>query len=122
MREPAAGTERGALPLLRSAVDGMFNTGHLGPFIPGTGVLVETLLARGGEDDVREAQAAIDRLASVRFDDHLAVRDIWLARVQMLMAQAHGDEVAYRDLRDCYRAMATSLGFEGHMKWAEAMP
>jgi len=21
-----------------------------------------------------------------------------------------------------YRAMATSLGFEGHMKWAEAMP
>ena len=87
------GDREGALPLLRSAVDGMFNTGHLGPFIPGTGVLVETLLARGGEDDVREAEAAIDRLASVRFDDHLAVRDIWLARLQMMMARAHGDEV-----------------------------
>jgi adenylate cyclase len=28
---------------------------------------------------------------------------------------------AYRDYRDRYRAMATELGFEGHMKWAEAM-
>ena len=32
------------------------------------------------------------------------------------------DEAAYRDYRDRYRAMATSLGFEGHMEWAEAMP
>jgi hypothetical protein len=28
----------------------------------------------------------------------------------------------YRDHRDSYRATATSLGFEGHMSWAEAMP
>jgi hypothetical protein len=28
----------------------------------------------------------------------------------------------YRDYRDRYRAMATSLGFEGHMQWAEEMP
>jgi hypothetical protein len=33
-----------------------------------------------------------------------------------------GYAAAYRDYRDRYRAMATSLGFEGHMKWAEAMP
>ncbi len=39
-----------------------------------------------------------------------------------LLAEAHGDEAAYRDYRDRYRDMATSLGFEGHMKWAEAMP
>jgi hypothetical protein len=32
-----------------------------------------------------------------------------------------GDEASYRDYRDRYRAMATSLGFEGHIKWAEAM-
>ena len=38
------------------------------------------------------------------------------------LARALGDEAAYRNHRDCYRAMATSLGFEGHMKWAEAMP
>jgi len=29
---------------------------------------------------------------------------------------------AVRAYRDRYRDMATSLGFEGHMKWAEAMP
>jgi hypothetical protein len=115
------GDRDGALPLLRSAVDGMFNTGHLGPFIPGTGVLVETLLVRGGEDDVHVAKAAIDRLASVRFDERLAMREIWLARLQMLMAQAHGDDIAYRDHRDRYRMLATSLGFEGHIAIAEAM-
>ena len=38
-----------------------------------------------------------------------------------LLAKAHGDEAGYRDYRDRYRALATSLGFEGHMKWAEAM-
>ena len=116
------GDRGGALPLLRSAVDGLINTGHLGPFIPGTGVLVETLLVGGGEDDVREAQAAIDRLASVRFDNHLVIREIWLLRLRALLAEAHGDETGYRDYRDRYRALATSLGFEGHMKWAEAMP
>jgi hypothetical protein len=26
------------------------------------------------------------------------------------------------DYRDRYRAMATALGFEGHIAWAEAMP
>jgi adenylate cyclase len=28
----------------------------------------------------------------------------------------------YRDFADRYRGMATSLGFEGHIKAAEAMP
>ena len=50
------------------------------------------------------------------------MRDIWLLRLHALLAQALGDESAYRDYRDRYRAMATELGFEGHMKWAEAMP
>ena len=38
------------------------------------------------------------------------------------LARAQGDDPAYRDYRDRYRAMATSLGFEGHIAWAEAMP
>jgi adenylate cyclase len=38
------------------------------------------------------------------------------------MPRAREDEAAYRDFRDRYRDMATSLGFEGHMQWAEAMP
>ena len=90
--------------------------------IPATGVLVETLLDRGRMTDVAEAEAAIDRLAAAPADDGLVIRDIWLLRLRALLAHAHGDDTAYRDYRDRYRAMATSLGFEGHMKWAEAMP
>src|SRR5689334_24802394 len=35
------------------------------------------------------------------------------------LARAHGDDTAYRGYRDRYRAMATSLGFGGHMKRSE---
>ena len=44
--------------------------------LPATGVLVETLLDRGSESDVVEAEAAIERLAAASTDDGLAVRDI----------------------------------------------
>ena len=69
-----------------------------------------------------EAEAAIERLAAAPADDGLVMREIWLQRLRALLASAHGDETAYRDYRDRYRAMATSLGFEGHIAWAEAMP
>ena len=66
--------------------------------------------------NVVEAGTAIDRLATAPFDKGLAVREI------ALLAQAHGDEGAYRDYRDRYRDMARTLGYEGHIAWAEAMP
>ena len=50
------------------------------------------------------------------------IREIWLLRLRALLARAQGDEDSYREYRDHYRNMARSLGFEGHMKWAEAMP
>ena len=49
------------------------------------------------------------------------MRDIWLLRLGALLARAHGDDVAYRDLVSRYCAMAKSLGYEGHIAWAEAM-
>jgi class 3 adenylate cyclase len=111
-----------ALPLMRAAVDHLFRDGQLPMWgVPATGVLVETLLDRGGDCDVAEAEAAIERLAAAPADDGLVMRDIWLLRMRALLAQALGDEAAYRNYRDRYRDMATSLGFEGHMKWAEAM-
>ena len=84
-------------------------------------MLVETLLDRGAESDVAEAEAAISRLADAPADDGLIIRDIWLLRLRALMARAHGDEAGYRDYRDRYRAMAESLGFEGHIDWAKVM-
>jgi hypothetical protein len=90
--------------------------------VAATGVLVETLLDRAADGDVAEAEAAIERLAAAPAEDGLVMRDIWLLRLRALLAHAHDDETTYRDYRDRYRDMATSLGFEGHMKWAEAMP
>jgi hypothetical protein len=71
---------------------------------------------------VAEAEAAIERLAAAPADEGLAIREIWLLRLRALLARAHGDDTAYRDYRDRYHDMATSLGFEGHIAWAEAMP
>ena len=116
------GDRDGAVPVLRAAVTELFSRGQLGYCVPATGVLVETLLDRGTDGDVAEAEAAIEQLATAPLDEGLVIRDIWLLRMRALLARAHGDEAAYRDYRDRYREMATSLGFEGHMKWAEAMP
>jgi hypothetical protein len=108
---------------MRTAVDHLFREGQLLAWgIPATGVLVETLLDGGDESDVAEAEAAITRLADAPADDGLVIREIWLLRLHALLARTHRDETTYRDYRDRYRAMARTLGFEGHIAWAEAMP
>jgi hypothetical protein len=70
---------------------------------------------------VDEADTAIARLTAAP-DDGLVIDDIWLFRLRALLARAKGDDTAYRDYRDRYRDMARTLGFEGHIAWAEAMP
>jgi hypothetical protein len=111
-----------AIPVMRAAVDHLFRLGGLLLWGPAaTGVLVETLLDRGADCDVVEAQAAIARLAAAPAEDGLALRDIWVLRLRALLARAHGNSEDYGRLRDRYRAMAESLGFEGHLDWAEAM-
>ena len=90
--------------------------------VPATGVLVETLLDRGADNDVAEAETAIIRLTDAPADDGLVIREIWLLRLRARLARGHMDEPSYRDYRERYRDMANSLGYEGHMKWAEPMP
>ena len=123
-RERARGGDRDdAIPLMRAAVDHLFREGQLLLWgIPATGVLVETLLDRGEAADVAEAKGAIERLATAPADEGLVIREIWLLRLSALLARAHGEDTAYRDCRGRYRDMARSLGFEGHIAWAEAMP
>jgi AAA ATPase domain len=110
-----------AIPLMRAAVDDLFREGQLLWGVPATGVLLETLLDRSADGDVAEAEAAVERLAAAPADEGLVIREIWLLRLRALLAHAEGDDTAYRDYRDRYRAMANSLGFEGHIAWAEAM-
>jgi class 3 adenylate cyclase len=110
-----------AIPVMRATTaDHLVREGQLLPWgIPATGVLVETLLDRGADGDVVEAEAAIERLARL---PAVAWSDIWLLRLRALLARAQGDATGYTQFRDRYRDMAKTLGFEGHIDWAEAMP
>jgi class 3 adenylate cyclase len=122
-RETARRGDRdAAIPVMRQAVDELRQAGHLFYGVWGTGLLVETLLERGTEGDLAEAQKAIDGLAVLWVDDGSAMREITLLRLRALLTRVRSDNVAYRDLVSRYRAMAESLGFEGHIAWAEAMP
>jgi class 3 adenylate cyclase len=120
-REMARRDDRdAAIQVMRKAVDVLHDAGQVGYAVFGTGILVETLLERGADGDLAEAQGAIDWLANLP-DDRSAIVEITLLRLRALLAVARGDDVAHRDLVSRYRAMAESLDFEGHIAWAEAM-
>jgi hypothetical protein len=110
-----------AIPAMRKALAALFFEGQVLEAVWGAAILVDALLSRGAEGDNAEAAALIDNLANLPDDVSGVVRDIWLLRLRALLAKARGDEDTYRDYRDRYRQMATSLGFEGHMHWAEQM-
>ena len=99
-----------AIAVMRQAVDELHQAGRLGYGVWGTGVLVETLLERGAEGDLAEAEEAIDRLAKLRADQGSAMLDITLLRLRALLARARGDEMGYRDYRE-------SLPRHGGIAW-----
>ena len=117
-----AGEVQGAIERARSIVDRRFANGEMSLRGIATAALVESLLRRGSDTDVQEAAAATERLAAMPTEPGFVLNEIPLLRMRALLARAHGDEEAYRDYRDRYRAMARTLGFEGHIAWAEAMP
>uniref|UniRef100_UPI003F979FC8 ATP-binding protein n=1 Tax=Mycobacterium sp. TaxID=1785 RepID=UPI003F979FC8 len=122
-RERAARGDRdGAIPVLRQAVDELFTRGEFAYLLGANNALVQTLLDRGADSDLAEAQEAIDRLANLPGDEGWVLRDITLLQLRTLLARAHGDETGYRVYRDRYRKTAKELGFEGHIAWAEALP
>jgi hypothetical protein len=106
---------------MRESADQLFSWRHNTYSLVATSILVETLLQVGNDDHLSEAEMAIDRL-SMSGEEQLPVRDIMVLRLRTLLAKARKEDAAYRDLRERYRAMANSLGYEGHIAWAEAMP
>jgi adenylate cyclase len=111
----------GAIDLARIVVDELFDSAGCIWSALATSVLVEALLQRGGDSDLGDAGAVIDRLAALPTDPGFVLHEITLLRLRALLARARGDEACYRDYRDRYRAMAISLGFEGHIAMATAM-
>jgi class 3 adenylate cyclase len=108
----------GAIPTMRAGVDALFDAGQFAWCITPTVVFVETLLARGGEDDLQEAHTAIERLAAAPVD--LPDLNINVLRLRVLLAGARGDDAAHRKLSRQHRAMAIKLGRLGHMAMADS--
>ena len=122
-RERARSGDRDeAIALMHAAVDHLLRELRPGWALLAICVLVETLIDRGTHGDMAESEAAIERLAAAATHDGSPLLNIWLLRLRALLARAHGDAAAYAHLRDRYRDMAKTLGFEGHIAWAEAMP
>jgi adenylate cyclase len=110
----------GAIELSRGAIDDMFDQGGMLMRGVATMILVESLLQRGAEGDLQQAQGAIDRLAAVPCEPRFVLHELPLLRMRAFLAQAQGDKNGYVEQRDRYRAMAKSLAFEGHLKGADA--
>jgi adenylate cyclase len=112
------GNVDGAVRRWDAIADEMARAGRLSnmdlPFV----FIAEQLLT---QRDCDGAGRAIDKLMTLAVDRQWGSRQIAVLRLRALLAQARGDEAAYRDYRDRYRAMANELGFEGHMKWAAEM-
>jgi adenylate cyclase len=111
-----------AVSIARANLNVLTNSGEMVVRGAASTALVTALLRRGHDDDMDEAQAVVDRLADVPVEPGFVLNELSLLRVRALLARARGDDNTYRNFRDSYRDMATSLGFEGHMQWAEAMP
>ena len=86
-----------------------------------TTILVESLLHRGGEGDLKAAQAAVDRLAALPAEPGFLYHHLPLLRLNALLARERGEESLYSNLRDQYRAQAEKFGMEGHIAIARAM-
>ncbi len=115
------GDHDAAIAVMRKAVDELGAAGNLFYGVWGTSVLAQTLLERGTQSDVAEAQHEIDRLTILCADQRSTMLEIALLRLRALVSRARGDDVASSELVSHYCAMAKSLGFEGHIAWAEEM-
>jgi hypothetical protein len=117
------GDNDGALKILRDTVDGLAGEGLLlGWGVACTNLLVECLMNRGTDSDLREAEAATERLAAAGAGHSLGFLDCMVLHARALLARAAGDESTYREHRDRYRETAAAIGYEGHLARAEAMP
>jgi adenylate cyclase len=110
-----------AIEIARATVGHLFDCGEANFRGPASTVLAESLLCRGTEQDLQEAQTTIDRLAACPTDPGFVLYELPLLRLRALLARARNDELAYGEFARRYCAMATSLGFEGHIAIAEAM-
>jgi adenylate cyclase len=119
MQEARTGDLDGAIDMVRSVVDGAYESGDMIWRGRATEVLVQLLVRRGSDGDHHEAQAAIDRLAAVPTDAGFVLHEFPLLRSRALLALARGDENSCRNFMERHRAKAAAAGFEALMATAD---
>ena len=112
-REKArSGDLDGAIDIARSVLDSIIETGDMIWMWLATTVLVESLLDRHADDDLRQAQATIDRLAAAPADAGFVLHELPLLHLRGLLARAHADDVTYQQFRADLHAKAATLGID----------
>jgi adenylate cyclase len=107
--------------MARVRVDAEFASGQLVARAPAVTLLVDLLLERATAADLREAQAAVDRLSADPTEPGVVLNEVALLRGRAQLANAHGDTDAFQRAVRKYREKATTYGFEGHLAMADAM-
>jgi adenylate cyclase len=115
------GDIEGAIDLSRSTVEAEVTHGEA-TFLPAAvDVLVQALLRRGGDADLQEAEAAVDKLATIADTLGYRLYDLFLLRLRALLARARGDEPGVRRFVNSYQKMAEALDIERHFAIANDM-
>jgi adenylate cyclase len=115
------GDIEGALEAGRTIAENLFAAGGTMWDAFATTVVVETLLRRGGRNDIAQAHAVIEQLAIVSAGRTFTPDEVSLLRLHTLLARAEHDDASYESYRTRYQARVTELGFEGHIAWLKAM-
>ena len=95
---------------MRTALDLLFERGQFAWGVVASAIFVETLLDRGGEGDLAEAEAVTDRMATAPLEMAPECLDLWLLRMRALLADARGD-------RERLPRLSGSLSRDGHLTW-----
>jgi adenylate cyclase len=115
----------GAIELATAIVGEQADCGEMVFRGPATTVLVEALLARGSalgsDEDINDAERAIDTLAAVPTEPGFVLHELAVLRLRALLSRARGDAAGYRELVQRLRTRAHEVDFEGYLAQAEAM-
>lgn len=101
-----------AIETARAALEHLFECAAMLFRGPATAVLVDSLLRRGSVHDVKEAHAAIDRLAGCTVEPGFVFYELAVLRSRASLALFRGDKLAFAQVEKRYREVTTSAGFD----------
>ncbi len=116
----ASGDLDGAIDSARSILTRLSDSGEMMSRGGVAATLIELLLARGRDLDLREVHEVLDSSAELNNSSYALDQMVSLL-ARAFVAQSEGDETAYRSYAERFRAKARALEAEGFIALANAM-